>query len=147
MHSWGYVSEAMSIRYGKTKRLLKALATTARVLLLVSALSACLIFWIWTSQPGLVDRADNAIFGSYQKSFQSEYRKAIEHLERAETDESGRVLVTRQLSLLGNTYIPFSTTLPYKVSESTQARLSIQQADPRFNAIAYLYSVLVTLNP
>ena len=62
-------------------------------------------------------------------------------------DESGRVLVTRQLSLLGNTYIPFSTTLPYKVSESTQARLSIQQADPRFNAIAYLYSVLVTLNP
>jgi hypothetical protein len=62
-------------------------------------------------------------------------------------DESGRVLVTRQLSLLGNTYIPFSTTLPYKVSEPTQARLSIQQADPRFNAIAYLYSVLVTLNP
>ena len=63
-------------------------------------------------------------------------------------DESGRVLVTRQLSLLGNTYIPFTTTLPYKVSKPTQARLSIQQADPRFiNAIAYLYSVLVTLNP
>lgn len=101
MHSWGYVSEAMSIRYGKTKRLLKALATTARVLLLMSALSACLLFWIWTAQPGLVDRADNAIFGSYQKSFQSEYRKAIEHLERSETDESGRVL-GRMLSRMGD---------------------------------------------
>jgi hypothetical protein len=64
-------------------------------------------------------------------------------------DESDRVLMTRQLPELpvGNTYIPFSTTLPYKVSEPTRARLSIRQADPRFNAIAYLYSVLVTLNP
>jgi hypothetical protein len=62
-------------------------------------------------------------------------------------DESGKPLMTRQLSLVGNTYIPFSTTLPYKVSKPTSARLSIRQADPRFNAIAYLYSVLVTLNP
>jgi hypothetical protein len=62
-------------------------------------------------------------------------------------DESGKPLMTRQLSLVGNTYIPFSTTLPYKVSEPTRARLSIRQADPRFDAIAYLYSVLVTLNP
>lgn len=62
-------------------------------------------------------------------------------------DESGRILMTRQLSLVGNTYIPFTTTLPYKVFEPTRARLSIRQADPRFNTIAYLYSVLVTLNP
>jgi hypothetical protein len=64
-------------------------------------------------------------------------------------DESGRVLMTRQLPELpvGNTYIPFTTTLPYKVSEPTRARLSIRQTDPRFNTIAYLYSVLVTLNP
>lgn len=61
--------------------------------------------------------------------------------------EDGRILMTRQLSLVGDTHIPFSTTLPYKVSEPTRARLSIRQADPRFNAIAYLYSVLVTLNP
>ncbi len=61
-------------------------------------------------------------------------------------DEDGMVW-TRQLSLVGDTYIPFSTTLPYKVSEPTTARLSIRQADPRFNAIAYLYSVLVTFNP
>jgi hypothetical protein len=62
-------------------------------------------------------------------------------------DESGRILMTRQLSLVGDTYIPFTTTLPYKVSEPTRARLSIRQTDPRFNAIAYLYSLLVTLNP
>ena len=62
-------------------------------------------------------------------------------------DESGRILMTRQRSLVGDTYIPFTTTLPYKVSEPTRARLSIRQTDPRFNTIAYLYSVLVTLNP
>lgn len=62
-------------------------------------------------------------------------------------DESGRILMTRQLSLVGNTYIPFATTLPYKVEEPTEARLSIRQIDPRFNMAAYIFSVLVTLNP
>lgn len=62
-------------------------------------------------------------------------------------DEEGRVISTRQLSLAGDTHIPFSTTLPYKVSAPTPARLSLRQMDPRFNAIAYLFSVLVTLNP
>jgi len=90
----------MSVRYGKTKRLLKALATTARVLLLVATLSACLLFWIWTARPDLVDRADNAIFDTYRKSFQSEYRKAVEHLEKAENDESARVL-GRMLERMG----------------------------------------------
>ena len=62
-------------------------------------------------------------------------------------DENGVELQNRIQYLTGNTYIPFTITMPYRVSEPTQARLSIQQADPRFNAIAYLYSVLVTLNP
>ncbi len=62
-------------------------------------------------------------------------------------DEAGRILMTRQLSLVGNTYIPFTTTLPYEVEEPTQARLSIRQTDPRFNMAAYIFSVLVTLNP
>ncbi|RJP50167.1 MAG: hypothetical protein C4583_11085 [Anaerolineaceae bacterium] len=62
-------------------------------------------------------------------------------------DEAGRIISTRQLSLTGNTYIPFTTTLPYKVSEPTPVRLSIRQTDPRFNVIAYLYSLLITLNP
>jgi hypothetical protein len=61
-------------------------------------------------------------------------------------DESGMVW-TRQLSLVGDTYVPFTTTLPYKVTKPTIARLSIRQADSRFNALAYLYSILVTLNP
>lgn len=62
-------------------------------------------------------------------------------------DENGVELQNRILYLPGNTYIPFTITMPYKVSEPIQARLSIRQADPRFNAIAYLYSVVVTLNP
>ena len=62
-------------------------------------------------------------------------------------DEEGRVIATRQLSLTGDTYIPFTTTLPYKVSAPTRARLVLRQADERFNAIAYLYSLLVVLNP
>ncbi len=62
-------------------------------------------------------------------------------------DEQGRVLMVRQLNLKGETYVPFATTLPYKVSEPVAARLSIRQADARFDAIAYLYSILVTLNP
>jgi hypothetical protein len=62
-------------------------------------------------------------------------------------DENGKVMLTRQLSLAGDTYVPFSTTMPYKVSAPMQARLSIRQSDPRFNSTAYLYSVLVTLNP
>lgn len=61
--------------------------------------------------------------------------------------EDGRIISTRQLSLTGDTYVPFTTTLPYKVAEPTPARLSIRQTDSRFNAIAYLYSILVTLYP
>ena len=62
-------------------------------------------------------------------------------------DEEGRPLVTKQLPLVGDTYVPFATTLPYKVFKPTVARLSIYQMDPHFDAIAYLYSILVTLNP
>ena len=62
-------------------------------------------------------------------------------------DEAGRILMTRQLSLVGNTYIPFTTTMPYEVEEPTQARLSIRQTDPRFNRAAYIFSVPVILNP
>ena len=61
-------------------------------------------------------------------------------------DEAGMVW-TRQLLLTGDTYVTFSTSLPYKVSKPTTARLSIRQADSRFDALAYLYSILVTLNP
>jgi hypothetical protein len=63
-------------------------------------------------------------------------------------DERGKILMERQLPpLTGDTYIPFSTTLPYKVYEPTPARLTIRQADERFEALVYVYSLLVTLNP
>jgi hypothetical protein len=62
-------------------------------------------------------------------------------------EDDGGMVWTRQLSLVGDTYVTFSTTLSYKVSKPTIARLSIRQADARFDAIAYLYSLLVTLNP
>jgi predicted small lipoprotein YifL len=62
-------------------------------------------------------------------------------------DEQGKILVERQLSLTGDTYVPFNTTLPYTVFEPTRVRLSIRQADERFDALAYLFSLLVTLNP
>ncbi len=62
-------------------------------------------------------------------------------------DDKGKILMVRQLDLRGDTYIPFSTTLPYTVFEPTRARLSIRQVDDRFDALVYLYSLLVTLNP
>jgi hypothetical protein len=61
-------------------------------------------------------------------------------------DEEGMIW-TRQLSLVGDTYVSFSTTLPYKVYKPTAARLSIRQSDSRFHALAYLYSFLVILYP
>jgi hypothetical protein len=41
----------------------------------------------------------------------------------------------------------FETTMPYKVSEPTTARLTIRQDDDRINGIYYVYSQEVLLNP
>lgn len=41
----------------------------------------------------------------------------------------------------------FETTLPYKVSEPTLARLTIRQDDDRIDGLFYLYSQEVLLNP
>jgi predicted small lipoprotein YifL len=63
-------------------------------------------------------------------------------------DEKGKILNEKILSLTGDTYVPFTATVPYTVYEPTNARLMIRQADDRFNgALIYLYSLLVTLNP
>jgi len=62
-------------------------------------------------------------------------------------DEAGRPLMTRQLSLVGEGYISFQTALPYRIAQPTSARLSIRQIDPRFGEIAYLYSIVVRLEP
>jgi hypothetical protein len=41
----------------------------------------------------------------------------------------------------------FETTLPYKVSEPTLARLTIRQDDDRMEGLFYVYSQEVLLNP
>lgn len=41
----------------------------------------------------------------------------------------------------------FETTIPYKVSEPTLARLTIRQDDERINGLFYVYSQEVLLNP
>jgi hypothetical protein len=41
----------------------------------------------------------------------------------------------------------FSTTIPYKVSEPTLARLVLRQEDDRLDGLIYLYSREVLLNP
>lgn len=41
----------------------------------------------------------------------------------------------------------FETTIPYKVSEPTLARLTIRQNDDRMDGLFYLYSQVVLLNP
>jgi hypothetical protein len=61
-------------------------------------------------------------------------------------DEAGMTW-TRQLTLKGDTFVTFNTSVPFNVSSPTLARLSIRQADTDFNAVAYLYSILVMLNP
>jgi hypothetical protein len=53
-----------------------------------------------------------------------------------------RVLTINQL-----TPQMFDTTIPYKVSESTLARLTIRQDDDRMDGLFYVYSQEILLNP
>jgi hypothetical protein len=53
----------------------------------------------------------------------------------------------RVLTLNGLDTQEFSTTLPYKVAETTQARLSLRQMDPVLNAPIYVYTQEITLSP
>ncbi len=41
----------------------------------------------------------------------------------------------------------FNTTIPYKISQPTQARIFIHQADDVLNGPAYVFSQTITLNP
>jgi hypothetical protein len=62
-------------------------------------------------------------------------------------DPQGKVISQRQLSILGETYTSFTTTLPYEVTGRTLARLVVRQADDRMEGLAYLYSQLINLEP
>ncbi|MGE5250208.1 MAG: hypothetical protein ACM3QS_08340 [Bacteroidota bacterium] len=59
----------------------------------------------------------------------------------------GRAGALRVLSLQGLDPQEFSTTLPYKVSEPTLARLSLRQMDPVLNAPIYVFTQAIWLKP
>ncbi|GAB4420970.1 MAG: hypothetical protein Kow002_09640 [Anaerolineales bacterium] len=61
--------------------------------------------------------------------------------------EDGRVIGTRILTFNGLESQWFSTTIPYKISDVTNARLVIRQDDDRIDGLFYLYSQEIVLNP
>lgn len=61
--------------------------------------------------------------------------------------DDGRVLCQRLLPFSGSDWQAFSTTVPYRVSGPTQARLYIHQADDTPDGQAYIFSQEVTLDP
>ena len=62
-------------------------------------------------------------------------------------DPAGRTVGLRLLDFTGVDAQLFSTTIPYKVSEPTTARLVLRQDDDRLDGYIYLYSQEITLNP
>jgi hypothetical protein len=62
-------------------------------------------------------------------------------------DAQGRTIGLRVLDFVGTDEQLFSTTIPYKVSEPTLARLVLKQDDERLDGLIYLYSQEILLNP
>lgn len=62
-------------------------------------------------------------------------------------DPESKTIGLRVLDFIGDDEQLFSTTIPYKVSEPTQARLVLRQDDDRLDGYIYLYSQEITLNP
>jgi hypothetical protein len=64
-------------------------------------------------------------------------------------DADGHVMGSRilQLGPADGKYQQFTTSLPYQISEKTQARLVIRQSDDRIEGYAYLYSLKLTIGP
>ncbi len=70
------------------------------------------------------------------------------------TMQDGRPLSSRMLAFNGTETQSFETTLPYKVTEPTVARLSFRQDnpllgvnDPELGKLIYVYTVEIVLNP
>lgn len=68
--------------------------------------------------------------------------------------EDGSPISSRIINMNGIDTQPFETTLPYKVSEPTPARLTFRQenplwsvSDPEYGKYIYVYTVEVILNP
>lgn len=62
-------------------------------------------------------------------------------------DPEGKTVGLRVLDFIGTDVQLFSTTIPYKVTEPTRARLVLRQDDDRLNGLIYLYSQEILLNP
>lgn len=62
-------------------------------------------------------------------------------------EENGRVILTKILSLQGDTFMPFSVDIPYQVLKPTLLRISIHQNDARIDGMVYLFSQLIILAP
>ncbi len=62
-------------------------------------------------------------------------------------DTEGRTVGLRVLDFAGTDEQLFTTTIPYKVSEPTQAQLVLRQDDDRLDGLIYLYSQEILLNP
>jgi hypothetical protein len=62
-------------------------------------------------------------------------------------DQQGRTIGLRLLDFIGTDEQLFTTTIPYKVAEPTQARLVLHQDDERLEGLVYLYSQEILLNP
>ena len=62
-------------------------------------------------------------------------------------NQEGRTIGLRVLDFTGTGEQLFSTTIPYKVTEPTQARLVLHQDDERLDGLIYLYSQEILLNP
>jgi hypothetical protein len=59
----------------------------------------------------------------------------------------GTITGLRVLTVTGQDWQEFSTTVPFKVTEPTLARLSLRQMDPVLNAPIYVYTQEVWLKP
>jgi len=62
-------------------------------------------------------------------------------------NQEGRTIGLRLLDFTGTGEQLFSTTIPYKVTEPTQARLVLHQDDERLVGLIYVYSQEILLNP
>jgi len=62
-------------------------------------------------------------------------------------DQYGNSLGIRGLTFSSDDERFFMTTVPYKVSQPTEARLVIRQADDRIAGLMYLFSQKILLNP
>ena len=62
-------------------------------------------------------------------------------------DPEDKTVGLRVLDFIGTDEQIFSTTIPYKVTEPTEARLVLRQEDDRLDGQVYIYSQLILLNP